>query len=1040
MISSNEINTIKLKINKSARANNRKLNSPIIDNKPKVAPDIIKVKNDNRPFVRVKILSNEVIGLLDSGANVSVLGRGSDILIVKTGIKVTQANSKVQTADGQLHQCDGIVNLPITYNDVTQILKCLIVPTLKHRILFGCDFWKAFRLVPAVCNIDLIPEEKADNTEHDINHEQRQRLREALQKFYVATEDKIGCQDLFKHHIDTGENRPISSTPYYYSAEVEIKLNIVIDRWIKLGIIEPVSSEWRNSLVVVTKADGSARPCLDARKLNNITKKDNYPMPNMNRILSRQKKAKYFCTFDLKDAFLQTMLDKESKEKTSFAVPGRGLFCFSRMPFGLVNSAASQCKLMDLVLGYDLEPRVFHYLDDIIIAAETFEQMIELMEIVAERLKKANLTINLKKSQVCAKQISYLGYIINEGGLSIEPEKITPILNYKTPKTVRDVRRLIGMSSWYRRFIPEFSTIIAPISDLISKTKRTIKWTEEAEEAFQKLKTALISEPVLIPPDFDKEFTIQCDASDVGIAGVLTQFDTDGHERVISYFSKKLTKAEKKYTVTEKECLAVLRSIEHFRPYVELRHFRVVTDHHSLIWLHNLKDPTGRLSRWALQLQHHDYTIIHRPGKQMIVPDALSRSFGTEPESEEDDLPETAAVESIDKRCWYSKLKEDVVKKPDDHPDYRLHDDVLMRHIGHNTDITRTNWRIVVPNNRRPNILKECHDDAAHLGYTKTYARLCDKYWWPKMFKDVRQYVKDCKDCGETKAPNYYTVAPMGQPRIPTVPFEMISMDFKGPFIRSTTGFSYLLVIVDQLSKFVLLHKVRKADAKSTVKIVEDHFLLFGVPNCVIHDNGTVFVSKLFTELLDKYIVKQKKTPLYHPQANPTERVNRVIGNAISAYVEDNHKKWDENISQIAYALRTSLHESTNFTPYEILFGMKQRIRGDEHNQNLQTSTETRLDHLMQIRDQVRTNLQKAHAKSKKYYDTRTKQREFKINDMVYVRNFKLSNAANQYSAGIARNWRPGIITAKLGPNRFEITGLNNKKIGIFDAKDIKLK
>lgn len=278
----------------------------------------------------------------------------------------------------------------------------------------------------------------------------------------------------------------------------------------------------------------------------------------------------------------------------------------------------------------------------------------------------------------------------------------------------------------------------------------------------------------------------------------------------------------------------------------------------------------------------------------------------------------------------------------------------------------------------------------------------------------------------------------MGKPRIPTVPFEMISMDVKGPFIRSTSGFVYLLVIVDQLSKFVLIHKLRKADAKSTVKIVEDHFLLFGVPNCIIHDNGTIFVSKLFTELLDKYIVRQMKTPLYHPQANPTERVTRVIGNAISAYVEDNHKKWDENISQIAYALRTSLHESTNFTPYEILFGMKQRIRGDEHNQNLKTSTETRIDHLMQIRDQVRANLQKAHAKSKRYYDTRAKQREFKLNDMVYVRNFKLSNAANQYSAGTAKNWRAGIVTAKLGQNQYEITGMNNKKIGIFDVKDIK--
>jgi transposase InsO family protein len=197
----------------------------------------------------------------------------------------------------------------------------------------------------------------------------------------------------------------------------------------------------------------------------------------------------------------------------------------------------------------------------------------------------------------------------------------------------------------------------------------------------------------------------------------------------------------------------------------------------------------------------------------------------------------------------------------------------------------------------------------------------------------------------------------------------MISMDFKGPFPRSTAGFSYLLVITDQLSKFVVLHRVRKADAKTTVRIVEDHFLLFGVPHTVIHDNGTVFVSKLFVNLLSKYIVDQQKTPLYHPQANPTERVNRVIGTAISAYVKDNHKKWDEKLPEIACALRTTIHESTNFTPYEIVFGMKMRTTGNEHEQNRRQQDDERQTHLEQIRKIVRENLAKAHAKNKQYYD-----------------------------------------------------------------------
>jgi hypothetical protein len=514
---------------------------------PIFAPDIVKIKNDNRPFVKVKILGKEAIGLLDSGANVTVLGKGSAEIINQCNIRVERKDTIVQTADGKHHECEGQITLPIEYSDKTRLIKCLIVPTLKHQILFGCDFWKAFKLAPCVCDVELVPEEKSISTEHDLTVEQREQLREVLKKFPATTDDHIGCHSYFQHVIDTQEHLPISSKPYYYSVEVEKKLNEVIDRWLRLDLIETVTSAWCNPLVVVTKSDGSARPCLDARKLNSITKKDKYPMPNMNKILGRLKKAKYFCTFDLKDAFLQTKLDEASKEKTAFAVPGRGLFCFKRMPFGLVNSAAAQCRLMDRVLGVDMEPWVFHYLDDIIIMSETFEQLMDLLEKVASRLTAANLTINLKKSQVCSKHISYLGYIINEKGLTIEPSKITPILNYKTPKSVHDVRRLIGMCSWYRRFIPDFSKLIAPISDLISRTKRSIKWNDEAEEAFQKLKAALISEPVLVPPNFDREFTIQCDASDVGIGGVLTQVDDEGNERVISYYSKKLTKPEKKY-------------------------------------------------------------------------------------------------------------------------------------------------------------------------------------------------------------------------------------------------------------------------------------------------------------------------------------------------------------------------------------------------------------------------------------------------------------------------------------------------------------
>lgn len=1032
MKSGKELKTIKFKSQK--RVVNIKKNKILL---PIHAPNIIKLRdNDNRPYARVKLFDTEVTGLLDSGANVSVMGTGSECILKKCHKSLEKDDTIIATADGKLHYTVGCVNVPVVFNGTTKVVKFHVVPSLTHKILFGCNFWDAFNIVPAVFHdINAITEEKCHNTEHELTDEQKDRLKDALKLFPEATEDKLGCQNIFKHTIDTGNNPPVVSKPYYYSAEVEKQLNRVIDRWLKLGIIEPSSSEWINPLVVVPKKDGEPRVCLDARKLNLITKKDKHPMPNINKILSRLKTSKYFCTFDLKEAFLQTMLDDSSKEKTSFAVHGRGLFCFKRMPFGLVNSAASQCRLMNIVLGYDLEPKVFHYLDDIIITAENFDEMVELMKVVADRLTKNGLSINIQKSQVAAKRISYLGYVIDENGLSPSVEKIEPILSYATPRTVREVRRLVGMCSWYRRFIPSFSDIISPITDLISKKNQKVKWTPEAEKSFQLLKTALVSAPVLRPPDFDREFTIQTDASDVGIAGILTQTDDEGHEHVVCYFSKKLTKGERKYTVTERECLAVLRSIEYFRPYVELRHFTVLTDHYSLLWLFNLKDPNGRLGRWALKIQQHDFEIQHRKGTLMVVPDALSRSI----KSDSDEESEDEEVCGISVQDWYEKLKADIQESPEKFPDFRIQNDAVMKHIGNSTDITRTNWRIVVPNSRRNEVLKECHDNNAHLGYTKTYARVCEKYYWPKMFVDVRKYVRNCKDCGETKAPNYNMTPPMGQPRIPKIPWEVVSMDFKGPYLRSKEGFTSMLVITDHFSKFVIIKRLKSAKAKITCQYVEeDLFHLFGAPRVIICDNGTVFQSKLFTKLMDDYKVKRQFTPLYHPQANPTERVNRVIGTAISAYVKEDHRKWDENISKIACALRTCHHESTKHTPYEICFGMKMRTSGEDHGENVEIDYDTKVDHLTEVRKIVKRNLANAYEKSRHYYNLRAKPREFKVNDAIYVRNFKLSSKPNDYSASSGRNWKQGIISEKVGNNRYKVKGLNGRDVGTFDAKDIK--
>ncbi|RYE19449.1 MAG: hypothetical protein EOP45_12640 [Sphingobacteriaceae bacterium] len=371
-----------------------------------------------------------------------------------------------------------------------------------------------------------------------------------------------------------------------------------VDRLLSRGIIEPVEmSEWLNPFLGVDKSNGLIRLCLDARKLNNATKKNAYPQQNVNRILSQLAKTKYVSAIDMTDAFYQIPLDGDSKAKTAFSVPSKGTFVFKRMVMGLCNSGATLCALMDKLLGNEFEPYLFIYLDDFIIATDTFEKHLEIMARLAEKLKFANLTISPKKSLFCYKRLKFLGHIIDENGISLDPSRIEAMVNFPEPKCIKDVRRVLGMAGWYRRFIRDFAGITAPISETLKKKNKkytVFKWTEQASLAFKNLIKALTEAPVLATPDYDLPFKIECDASDFACGAVLSQVQ-DGEERVIAYMSQKFIASQRKYHVTEKECLAVILGIEKFRPYIEGSHFTVITDHYSLLWLRNLKDPSGRL-------------------------------------------------------------------------------------------------------------------------------------------------------------------------------------------------------------------------------------------------------------------------------------------------------------------------------------------------------------------------------------------------------------------------------------------------------------
>ncbi|KAL1131203.1 hypothetical protein AAG570_010821 [Ranatra chinensis] len=434
---------------------------------------------------------------------------------------------------------------------------------------------------------------------------------------------------------------------------------------------------------MIRKKDGSYRFCVDYRKVNAVTRRDAYPLPYVSHILDRLRNARYLSSLDVKSAYWP--LSEESKERTAFTVPGRELFQFTRMPFGLHNSPATWQRLIDQVLGPELERHVFVYLDYIIVCSAQFDEHMETLDRVFKKLKEAGLTLNLDKCQFCRPELRYLGYVADRTGLWVDAQKVE-----------------------------YFSTVAAPLTDLLKKG-RVWLWSGECERAFAQLKEHLVTAPILTCPDFDRPFIVQTDASGKGIGTILSQELPDG-ERVVAYASRVLSKAERSNSTTEQECLAVTWAVEKFRPYLEGTEFTVVTDHAVLEWFNGLKDPVGRLARWALRLQQHPFKVVHRRGKLHAAPDALSRDTAEVSCS-------VVEVTESSRDGWYQGMIERVRK-----------------------DLQQ---RLVVPKPLRPVVLLECRDShpAACLGVFRARQWIQRRYYWPGMRTDVERFVARSRAC-----------------------------------------------------------------------------------------------------------------------------------------------------------------------------------------------------------------------------------------------------------------------------------------------------
>ncbi|CAK9834654.1 Retrovirus-related Pol polyprotein from transposon 17.6 [Anthophora retusa] len=468
---------------------------------------------------------------------------------------------------------------------------------------------------------------KTDHLNREEKHHVYKIIKEFSDRFYLPG-DKLDKVPNFHHSIHTTDEVPINTRQYRYPPIHQEEIQQQVGTLLSQGIIKHSTSPYNSPLwIVPKKADNEGnkrwRMVIDFRALNEKTISDKYPLPQITEILDKLGGAKYFSVFDLANGFHQIEMDAKDRQKTAFTTP-HGHYEFARMPFGLKNAPPTFQRLMDQVLTGLQGTELFVYLDDIVVYSSSLREHEIKVKKLLSRLREHGLTLQTNKCQFLRKEVTYLGHVVSADGVKPDPRNLQAVKEFPVPKSQKNIQQFLGLTGYYRRFIQDYSVKAKPLIKLLGKGIR-FNWTQEQQKSFEQLRNELCTQPILQYPDFNRPFIITTDASDFAVGAVLSQGEI-GRDLPIAYASRSLNKAERNYSATEKECLAMVYAVQYFRPYVFGRKFTLVTDHRPLVWLHSVKDPTSRLVKWKLKLLEYEYDVKHKPGKINMNADALSRN------------------------------------------------------------------------------------------------------------------------------------------------------------------------------------------------------------------------------------------------------------------------------------------------------------------------------------------------------------------------------------------------------------------------------